>query len=96
MFDWVDDALDAIKELFNDLLNTLVDLASGALTDLGIADLWNDLLQTDVINSLLTYAPLADKLIQWHVVTIIFTAEFAILISLVTFKVIVKLIPTVW
>ena len=71
-------------------------MAVSALDSLGISDLWNDLLQTEAIGTLLSYAPLADKLVNWSVVSGVIAAEFAILIALVTFKIIVKAIPTVW
>ena len=100
MFDWVDNALTEIKNTLNDvvdtLVNILVDRATQAMEAIGLVDLWNDLLQTSVIESLLGYAPLAHRLIHWDIISTVAVAEIAIIVALVTFKVIVKAIPTIW
>lgn len=96
MFELLESLIDSIKETFNSIVDIFVELASEALNELGLAQLWNDLLQTDIIGTLLTYAPLADRLIAWNIVTLVFAAEFSLLVSILTFKVVVKMIPSVW
>jgi hypothetical protein len=96
MFDWVSDAIDSIKEIFYDIVDFFVDMASQALQSIGLAQAWDDLLATGAIQTLLSYAPLADKLISWEIITAVTVAEMTILLGLVTFKVVVKMIPTIW
>ena len=96
MFDWVSDALEFIKGIFYDIVIWFVDLASDAMVSVGLADTWNDLIQTEAIETLLTYAPLADKLIMWNVIQAVTLAEMTILLGIVSFKVVVKMIPTIW
>lgn len=96
MFDWVTDAIEAIKNIFYDIVDFFVEMASDAMSAIGLTDAWESLLNTGAIQGLLTYAPLADKLIMWEVVSAVLIAEMTILLGLVSFKVIVKLIPTVW
>ena len=100
MWDWVDNALTEIKNTLNDVVDTLVNIfvsrATQAMEALGLADLWNDLLQTQIIESLLAYAPLAHRLIHWDIVSLVAVTEIAIIVAIVTFKIIVKAIPTIW
>lgn len=96
MMGWISDLWESFKELVNDISDTFVGLASSALTNLGISDLWSDLINTAPIQSLLTYAPYSELLIDWNIVMVVFTAEFSIILSVLIFKVIVKLIPTVY
>ena len=96
MFDWVTDAIEAIKNIFYDIVDFFVEVASDAMSAVGLTDAWNSLMQTGAIQGLLTYAPLADKLIMWEVVSVVLIAEMTILLGLVAFKVVVKMIPTIW
>ena len=52
MFDWVSDALEFIKGIFYDIVIWFVDLASDAMVSVGLADTWNDLIQTEAIETL--------------------------------------------
>jgi hypothetical protein len=96
MFDWVLEGIEGIKQIFYDLVDWFVEKGSDALDSIGIADEWEDILQTEIIEDLLAYAPLADKLIYWDVITLITVAEMTILIGILSFKIVVKLIPTIW
>jgi hypothetical protein len=96
MFDWVTDAIDSIKEIFFDIVDFFVEMGSQAMDAIGLAETWNTLLDTGAIQTLLSYAPLADKLIMWDVITAVTVAEMTILLGIVAFKVVVKLIPTIW
>jgi len=96
MFDWVLEGIEGIKQIFYDLVDWFVEKGADALDSIGIADEWEDILQTEIIADLLAYAPLADKLIYWDVITLITVAEMTILLGILSFKIVVKLIPTIW
>ena len=96
MFDWVLEGIEGIKQIFYDLVDWFVEKGAEALDAIGIADSWNDITDTTVIQDLLEYAPLADRLIYWDIITAITIAEMTILLAILSFKIVVKLIPTIW
>lgn len=96
MFDIFTDIFDSFIEFVNSLAQKFVNFATDALDSLGISEHWNDLLATDTIGALLTYAPWAELLIDWDTILLTFSASFTIIISITLFKIIVKLIPTIY
>jgi hypothetical protein len=96
MFDIFSDIYELFIEFINSLAQKFISYATEALDALGISEHWNDLLATDTIGSLLTYAPWASLLIDWNVILLTFSASFTIIISITLFKIIVKVIPTIY
>jgi hypothetical protein len=93
MFEWL---MDGIEEFFSSLLDGFIEMGMEALDSLGLLQMFNDLLATEPITVLLSYTPLINELISVSTVVAVFSTEFAIIATIVIFKIVVKLIPTVW
>lgn len=87
---------DGLMNFFNEIAGIYVDLAYGALEELGFTQEFQAMKATGIVQEAFNYVPLIQNLVYWNTVTLIFSAEFAILVGLIIFKVIVKLIPAVW
>lgn len=92
----IDGFIQGIEDFFTDLVDTLIGYGKDALDELGIREMFNDLLNTEPIQVLLDYVPLVNELLHLQIVAHVFATEFAILLTLVLFKIVVKVIPTIW
>ena len=96
MFDIFSDLLDSLKDFINDIAQVFIDLGTSAFDSLGISDQWANLLNIEIFQTLFSYAPYTNLLINWSVVVASFTASFVIILSILIFKIIVKFIPTIY
>lgn len=103
MFDWVTDALEFVQDLFYDLVDWLVDLATQVVSAIGLADTWDEIIEAlggtggdSIIGQMLALSPIIGKLAHWDIIFQLASAQFSILASIVAFKISVKIIPTIW
>mgnify|MGYP001285661786 CR=1 FL=1 len=92
----IDGFLEGIESFFVDLVDDLSELAKDALDELGLREMFDQLLNTAPIQTLLEYTPLINELLYLPIVASVFATEFAIILTLIIFKIVVKVIPTVW
>lgn len=88
--------MNGIEEFFSSLVDGFIDMGTSALQSLGLAEMFNSLLATESIQVLLSYTPLINELISVSTVVAVFSTEFAIIATILIFKIVVKLIPMVW
>ena len=106
MFDWVDDALLWIQDLFYGMIDFLLDLATGILDTIGLKHCWDMLagilgvgeggVAGGPIGALFAVVPLASQMAHWDILINVVHCQFSILASLAAFKITVKLVPTIW
>jgi hypothetical protein len=103
MFDWVQDALNYIQDLFYGMIEFLLDLAQGLADTIGLKACW-DMLKNIMggsgggspVDVLMNLVPIAQKLAHWDIIFNLVHCQFSILAALCAFKIAVKLIPTIW
>ena len=96
MFDIFNNIFESFKEFINDIAQVFIDLGTSAFDSMGISEQWNNLMNVEMIQSLFSYAPYTDLLINWSVIVTSFTASFVIILSILIYKIIVKFIPTIY
>lgn len=92
---WLAEKIEAMVDGF---IDTFIELGQDALDAMGLTAKW-DALSTAMmapINILKGYAPLAHALIDFGVLNTCFSVCFSLIASLVLFKIVVKLIPTIY
>jgi len=96
MFDIFSDIFEGFKSFVNDIAQVFIDLGTSAFDAMGISEQWSNLMNLEMIQSLFSYAPYTNLLINWSVVVSSFTASFVIILSILIFKIIVKFVPTIY
>jgi hypothetical protein len=95
MFEWL---ADKLTEWTEDFIDALVDLGADALTNLGVTQFFADMTQSfqSQWTLMLPYVGFAGKLVDVTVLATCFGLSFSILSAIVIFKIVVKLIPTIY
>lgn len=89
---------EKIENMIDGFIDTFIELGQDALEAMGLAQQWVDFWSalSAPLTTLKLYAPLADKLINFTIVGTCFASCIAIIGTLVVFKIVVKLIPTIY
>lgn len=92
----IDSFLEGIESFFTDLVDSFLELAKSAVDELGLRPMFEELVNTAPMQTLFEYTPLINTLLHVEIVAVVLATEFAIILTLIIFKIVVKIIPTVW
>ncbi len=92
----IDSFLEGIESFFTDLVDSFLEVAKAAVDELGLRPMFEELVNTAPMQTLFEYTPLINTLLYVEIVAVVLATEFAIILTLIIFKNVVKLIPTVW
>ncbi len=94
MFDFFADILVVFQDWVTWLAQLFIDFGKTAMNAMGLD--WTALLNIPLLQQAFSLAPYTSLLIDWTVVMGAFTASFTLILSIVIFKIIVKLVPTIY
>ena len=94
MFDFFADILAVFQDWVKWLAQLFIDFGKDAMNAMGLD--WSALINIPLLKEAFQLAPYTSYLIDWQVVLGAFTASFTLILSVVIFKIIVKLVPTIY